>query len=79
MRKDKKELLRAQSIIESDRMNSWDNFMELLTSDLDKLLKDYFSFSGVPSVKIERVGDGYSVLFSVNSNCIKFFSHIPKQ
>lgn len=78
MKKDRKELLRAQSLIEGDRLNAGDNFMELLRFDLDKLLKDYFDFSGLPNIKIERQGDCFRVNFDIVLKRIKVFEYIPK-
>ena len=44
MKKDKNELMRLQTLIENDRLSTGDSFVELIVSDVEKLLKDYFDF-----------------------------------
>lgn len=78
MKSGKRELFRAQALIENDRMCTGDNFIELLRSDLDKLLKDYFDFVDLPKVKIEKNGDCYAVIVSIISTRIKAFEYIEK-
>ena len=65
MKKEMKELLRAQSVIENDRVNAGENFLELLRLDLGKLLKDYFDFLEPPTIKIAKSGDVFIVEFSI--------------
>ena len=78
MKKDKRELMRVQSILENDRMSVGDNFIELVVSDVGNLLTDYFDFAGVPKLKIEKFGDRYSVGITILASRIKNFNHVPK-
>ncbi len=78
MKKDKKELVRVQSVIENDRLNAGDNFEELLTGDLHKLLLDYFDYRGLPSIKILKSGNKLSVNVSVDADSVKPFGVVPK-
>lgn len=78
MKKEKKELMRVQSILENDRMNVGDNFIELLVADVGSLLMDYFDFSGLPKIKMEKFGDRYNVEISILASRIKNFNHVPK-
>lgn len=78
MKKEKKEVLRVQAILENDRMQAGDDFIELVTSDVGGLLSDYFDFSGLPSVSIEKFGDRYRVDLSILVTRIKNFDSVPK-
>ena len=78
MRKDKNELLRLQTLIESDRLLTGDNFGEMLINDITKLLRDYFDFSKPTKLAIEKSRDGYFVNFSINATRLKSFANIQK-
>ncbi|MBE7061996.1 MAG: hypothetical protein E7382_05620 [Clostridiales bacterium] len=78
MKKNKKELIRIQSLLESDRLCAGDNFLELLTVDLTKLLKEYFDFPDVPRINIEKKGSFYELNISLLSTRIRSFDCMPK-
>ncbi len=78
MKKEKKELVRVQSIIESDRLSAGDNFEELITIDLHKVLTDYFDYRGTPSIKISKSGNKLNVDISLVAESIKPFGVVPK-
>ena len=50
MKREKNELIRLQSLIENDRLKLCGSFEDLLLSDLDKLLKEYFDYKNLPEV-----------------------------
>ena len=77
MKKDKNELMRLQTLIESDRVNMGDDFISLVESDVEKLLKDYFDFSSAPKLSITKFGDKYKVQLNLVVLRIKNFSVIP--
>ena len=56
MRKRKNEIIRLQSIIENDRINTGDSFGNLVVLDLNNLLKEYFDFKDMPTLNIEKSG-----------------------
>ena len=74
----KKEIVRVRSILENDRMNISDNFLELLSGDLSELLRDYFDFKGEPLVSIEKFGDRHKVEISILASRLKNFECVPK-
>ena len=75
MKKEKGELIRLQSLIESNRLNNLDNFEELLLNDLHKLLSDYFDFNNMPTLKLLKDGNVIEVKISLVAKSIKnFFS-----
>ena len=78
MRKNKNELLRLQTLIENDRIITGDNFTQMLLSDIDKLLRDFFDFSMPPKITMEKGRDGYLVNFSINATRIKNFAIVQK-
>ncbi len=79
MKKDKKELVRVQSIIENDRLSTGDNFEELITIDLHKVLFEYFDYRGLPSIKILKSGNKLNIEINLVADSIKPFGIIPKQ
>ena len=78
-KKDKKEILRVQNVLENDRMGARDSYIELLKKDLSKILKDYFEFRDLPVVKIEKLSDRYRVEFSIFASRVLKFEYLPKR
>ena len=78
MRKNDNELLRIQSLIENDRLNTAQNFYDLIISDLHKILSDYFEYRGVPNLKISKCGKNICVEIGLLASAIKNFITIPK-
>lgn len=78
MKKDKKELVRLQALLENDRMKTGDSFFELVSCDVGNVLADYFEFSGEPEIKIEKIGDKYIVNITLISTRVKNFEYVPK-
>ena len=79
MKKGKNQIVRLQRMIENDRMASGDNFINLVMLDAEKLLKEYFDIKSKLHLKIEKIGEEYSVLISFKANRIKNFLNIPKE
>ncbi len=78
MKKDKKELMRVQSIIENDRLNMGDNFEELVIIDIHKVLSDYFDYRGLPCVKIAKTANKLNVEIFISADSVKPFGVLPK-
>lgn len=78
MKKETEQLLRLQAMIESDRVVTSDNFMELVSNDLSNLLKDYFDYKNVPQISIIKNGNGYELRINLQVLRIKNFASIPK-
>ena len=79
MRKEKRELLRLQSMIENDRISVGDNFLQLIESDINKLLRDYFDFSKSPELNLEVQNNNYLFTLSLNASRIKQFANVSKE
>lgn len=78
MKQDKNELMRVQTLIEKDRINTKDDFFELVVSDTDKLLKDYFDYKDLPKIAVSKVGNRYKIELSILVDRVKNFTTIPK-
>lgn len=70
------QLLRVQTLIENDRLNVGSGFIDLLLSDLTKLLLDYFDFNSNPQIEIEKHGGEYVVNIALFPISIKSFNKL---
>ena len=78
MRKIKNELVRVQTLIESDRLCAGENFINLIESDVSKLLKDFFDFNNGPQLNIEKYGGKLKVEIVLLADRIKNFNCLIK-
>ena len=76
MIKDKKEIVRLQTLIENDRINAGDNFINLVVSDLTILLRQYFDFKENVLLNVQRSGVEYAVQINLTATRIKKFINI---
>lgn len=79
MKSKKNSVLRMESLINNDRMKHSEGFVDLLTGDVDKVLKDYFDYKGYPSVTVYKNGNIFSVQILLNAEGIRAFSAIPQE
>ena len=79
MKKPSNEMMRVRRIIDGDKLDAKDEFFELLTIDLDNLLKDYFDYEGYPRVSIVKENGIFKTQISFNADRIKNFNSIPKR
>lgn len=79
MKKNKNELARIEELIKADRLSFKDDFSELLCSDIDRVLRDYFDYKGLPLINIDKNGSAFLVRISLNANLIRSFSSLPKE
>lgn len=79
MRRNKNDIIILQSIIENDRVNSSANFTNLLLSDLNNLLREFFDFKEAPDLNIERSGGSYFVQINFTASRIKNFIDVEQQ
>ena len=75
--KSKNSLLRVETLINNDRMKNSDGFLDLLTEDLNRVLKDYFDYNGYPVVDVVKSGGVFSVNVSLTARGIRTFSSLP--
>ena len=77
MKKNKQELMRVETVINSDRLRLKDDFIKLMEKDLKKLLSEYFYLETEPQTEI--IKEGKSFIVNVNFTCteIKNFINVP--
>ena len=78
MKKIKNELVRVQTLIESDRLSAGDDFINLVESDVSKLLKDFFDFNKSPQLNIDKSGGKLRVEIVLFADRIKNFNSLIK-
>ena len=78
MKKSKQELMRVETVINSDRLRLKDDFIKLMEADLKRLLSEYFYLENSPQTEI--VKDGRIFKISINFTCteIKNFINVPQ-
>ena len=65
-------------MLENDRVVTTNNFVQLVCSDIEKVLKEYFDFRVVPQLILQKVGSEYEVKIELKAKRIKNFANIPK-
>ena len=77
MKVKKNSMLRMETLINNDRMKNSDGFLELLTGDIDKVLKDYFGYKGFPIVEVIKTGNIFNVKIALTAESVKGFTCLP--
>ena len=72
----KEDVLRLQKAIESDRMSMTAEGLEVIVSDLEGVLSDYFYLSSPPSLEIKVANGRYLVEIKVLADSLKTFAKI---
>ena len=67
-----------ENIISDDRMNMSGNFKELLITDLEKVLTDYFDLTCDPILNVTKNEGRYIVTVECCALRVKLFGTIPK-
>lgn len=78
MKKRKSELIKIQNIIENNRINLENNFLDLMISDVSKLLKDYFVFNKSPDIQINKTGGELFISINLTAVRVKSFTNVPR-
>ena len=79
MKKNKGEIMRAQTLIEHDRLSANDDFFEMLKRDLSILFGDYFDFRGEVDVEVCKKQGKNQLIVGINFERLKPFGILPKQ
>ena len=67
MKGKKSSMIRMENLINGDRLKHSGEFSELLTGDVNRVLKDYFDYKGYPLVEVMKNGGFYAELYNNNS------------
>lgn len=78
MKSNKNEIIRMQNIIETDRLNVKENFNNLMLSDLDKVLRDFFDYKKKPKLEIEKNKGEIKVKILLTAVNFKPLGYLPK-
>ena len=79
MKSKKNSLLRMETLINNDRIKNSDGFLDLLTCDINRVLKDYFGYKGLPIVEVVKSGNIFAVNITLTAESIKAFSFLPQE
>ena len=71
------ELARLKNVISSDRMSVESSFEDLLSTDLKKLLSDYFDLKGEVKIFLEKQNQSYKLTAEATAIRVKPFGAIP--
>ena len=71
------ELARLKNVISSDRMSVESSFEDLLSTDLKKLLSDYFDLKGEVKIFLEKQNQSYKLTAEATAIRVKPFCAIP--
>ena len=71
--KKRKELLRLETILEKDRLLVGKEYVDLIASDVYKLLADYMEIVGEVSVSIKKEDKVFSVNVNATAKRLKTF------
>ncbi len=78
MKKNKNDIKRINECILSDRVAVGESYCEVLSEDLDKVLKDYFDFKDLPMVSIVKQNGIFNVNVSFSAYSVKPVGFLPK-
>ena len=78
MKGKKNSVIRVENLINSDRLKHSEEFSELLTGDVNKVLRDYFDYRGVPNVEVMKNGGFFEVKITLIAERIRAFSSLPQ-
>ena len=73
------DLLRLKTIIKGDRLGVSDSFDELVLSDLNSVLKDYFELKTEPTLSVEEKNGSYFICIEAAATRIKTFGKVPER
>ncbi len=68
-----------ENMINNDRMKNSVDFTELLTVDLNRVLKEYFEYGEDPIVEVYKSGNSYHLKLTLSARAVKAFSSVPPE
>ena len=68
-----------ENLINNDRMKNGGGFTDLLTADIERVLKDYFDYKCAPAVEVVKAGGVFAVKITLTAERIKAFSFLPQE
>lgn len=78
MKGKKNNVIRVENLINGDRLKHSEEFSDLLTIDVNRLLRDYFDYHGEPNVEIMKNGGFFEVKITLVAERVRAFSSLPQ-
>ena len=78
MKNRKNQIERIENVINSDRLSCSEDFLKLLTIDLQKVFSEYFTFLQTPMLQFNKEKGNYIVNVQLLATGIKQFMSVPK-
>ena len=78
MKKRKNQLERIENVINNDRLSCSEDFLKLLTIDLQKVFNEYFTTLSQPLLQFSKDKGNYIVNIQLVATGIKQFMSVPK-
>ena len=78
MKGKKNNVIRVENLINGDRLKHSEEFSDLLTIDVNRLLRDYFDYRGAPAVEIMKNGGFFEVKIKLIAERLRAFSSLPQ-
>lgn len=78
MKKRKNDISRLETIINNDRLGISEEFYQILSIDLENLLRDYFDFNKSPIIDISKQNGEYCVKIGFMATKLLNFNKVPK-
>ncbi len=77
MKSEKNYLLRMENLINNDRLKNSADFTELLSSDVNKVMREYFDYKEQPVLEVVKTGNAYRVTVTLTATAVRAFSSVP--
>jgi hypothetical protein len=78
MKNDKNEIIRIQNMIENERLNFNENINDIMISDLDKVLRDFFDYKQKPQIEIKKHKGEIEVKILISAVNFRPLGYLPK-
>ena len=79
MKAKRNSVMRMENLINNDRMKNSEGFVDLLTGDIDRVLRDYFDYKEYPTVTVYKNGNAFAVRVELTAEGVRAFSSIPQE
>lgn len=76
--KNSEDIMRIESMINNDRLNTNKEFERLFSKDIGSILNEYFLLNGLPKIAIEKKGKNITVSIIASINSVKTFSSVSE-
>ena len=79
MKSEKNYLLRMEDVINNDRLKNSADFTELLSIDVNRVMREYFDYKEKPLLEVVKTGNAYCVKITLTATSVRTFSSVPAE